>query len=254
MKEMPVKTKKILGIVIIAVTVLIAGLLCWVIGKPLFECAGDEAKLQAFGEQFRAWVNERGILGRIVFVLLIVVQVVIAIIPGEPFEFAAGYAFGWLEGTILCMIGIVIGSAIIFALVRKFGKPFVNLFFPDKDLDNLKFMKNGERVGIVTFFLMFLPGTPKDLLSYAAGLTPMKFWTWMLIVAVARIPSIITSTISGDALNGNNIVLSIVIYGATLLLSGIGLLIYKAYCKKHQKPAKESEKETPAEEENGNKM
>ncbi len=254
MKELPVKTKKILGFVVIAVIVVIAGLLCWVIGKPLFECIGDEEKLQAFGEEFRAWVNERGILGRIVFVLLTVVQVVIAIIPGEPFEFAAGYAFGWLEGTILCMIGIVIGSAIIFALVRKFGKPFVNLFFPDKDLDDLKFMKNGERVGIVTFLLMFLPGTPKDLLSYTAGLTPMKFWTWMLIVAIARIPSIITSTLSGDALNGNKIVLTIVIYGATLLLSGIGLLIYKAYCKKHQKPSEENEKEEPAEEENGNKM
>lgn len=253
MKELPVKTKKILGIVVIAVIVLITGLLCWVIGKPLFECIGDEAKLQAFGEDFRTWVNERGILGRAVFVLLVVVQVILAIIPGEPFEFAAGYAFGWLEGTLLCMLGIVIGSAIIFGLVRKFGKPFVNLFFPDKDLDDLKFMKNGERVGIVTFLLMFLPGTPKDLLSYAAGLTPMSFWAWMLIVAIARIPSIITSTISGDALNGNNIVLTIVIYGATLLLSGIGLLIYKAYCKKHQK-LEEDEKEEPAEEENGNKM
>lgn len=245
MKELPVKTKKILGIIVIAVIVLITGLLCWVIGKPLFDCIGDETKLQAFGDEFRIWVNERGIFGRVVFVLLVIVQVLLAIIPGEPFEFAAGYAFGWFEGMILCMIGIVIGSAIIFALVRKFGKPFVNLFFPDRELDDLKFMKNGERVGIVTFFLMFLPGTPKDLLSYAAGLTPMRFGTWMLIVAVARIPSIVTSTISGDAINGNQILLAVIVYGSTLLLSGIGLLVYKQYCKKHKKQP---------EEENENKM
>lgn len=234
MKELPVKTKKILGIIVIVVIVLITGLLCWVVGKPLFECIGDEQKLQAFGDEFRAWVADRGIWGRIVFVLLIVLQVVLAVIPGEPFEFAAGYAFGWLEGTLLCMLGIVIGSAIIFALVRKFGKPFVNLFFPDKKLEDLSFLRNGEKVGIVTFLLMFLPGTPKDLLSYAAGLTNMKLWVWLLIVAIARIPSVITSTISGDAVNGNKFLTAAVVYGATLLLSGAGLLIYKWYCKKHK--------------------
>lgn len=234
MKELPVKTKKILGIVIIAVILLVTGLLCWVVGKPLFECIGDAQKLQAFGDEFREWVAERGIWGRIVFVLLIVLQVVLAIIPGEPFEFAAGYAFGWLEGTLLCMLGIVIGSAIIFALVRKFGKPFVNLFFSDKKLEDLSFLRNGEKVGIVTFLLMFLPGTPKDLLSYAAGLTNMKLTIWLMIVAIARIPSVITSTISGDAVNGNKLLTAAIVYGATLLLSAAGLLIYKQYCKKHK--------------------
>lgn len=233
MKELPVKTKKILGFVIIGVIVLITALLCIVVAKPLFACVGDEEKLRAFGETFRAWVNDRWLIGRVVFVLLIMVQVVIAVIPGEPFEFAAGYAFGWLEGTVLCLIGIVLGSAVIFLLVRRFGKPFVNLFFPDKQLDDLRFLQNGSRVSIVTFFLMFLPGTPKDLLSYAAGLTKMKLVTWLLIVFVARIPSVITSTLSGDALNGNKVVLTVVIYAVTLLLSGLGLLAYKRYLKKH---------------------
>ena len=233
MKQLSLKTKKILGIAVIAVIVMLTALLCWAVARPLFACIGDEQKLRAFGEDFRAWVDARGILGRIVFVLLTVVQVVLAVIPGEPFEFAAGYAFGWLEGTLLCLLGIVLGSAVIFLLVRKFGKPFVNLFFPDKDLDDLKFLQNNSRVNIVTFFLLFLPGTPKDLLSYAAGLTKMRFGTWLLIVAVARIPSVVTSTVSGDALNGNRVLLTAVVYGATLLLSGLGLLLYRKYCKRH---------------------
>lgn len=233
MKQLPVKTKKILGITVLAVIILLTALLCWAVARPLFACIGDEQKLRAFGEEFRAWVDARGLLGRIVFVLLIALQVVLAVIPGEPFEFAAGYAFGWLEGTILCMLGIVLGSTVIFLLVRKFGKPFVNLFFPDRQLDDLKFLQNNSRVSIVTFFLMFLPGTPKDLLSYAAGLTKMKLTTWLLIVSVARIPSVITSTLSGDALNGNNVLLTVVIYGVTLLLSAVGLLLYRQYSRKH---------------------
>lgn len=248
MKQLPVKTKKILGIVILAVILLLTALVCWVVAKPLFACVGDEEKLRAFGEEFRAWVDERGVFGQLVFVLLTVIQVVLAVIPGEPFEFAAGYAFGWLEGTLLCLIGVVIGSAVIFALVRRFGKPFVNLFFPDKDLDDLRFLKNENRVNIITFFLMFLPGTPKDLLSYAAGLTRMKLGTWLLIVSVARIPSVVTSTISGDALNGNRVVLTVIVYGATLLLSGAGLLIYRRYCKTHKTPAERGKTN------NGNKL
>ena len=233
MKQLSVKTKKILGITVIAVIVLLTALLCWAVARPLFACIGDEQKLRAFGEEFRAWVDARGIPGRIVFVLLTAVQVVLAVIPGEPFEFAAGYAFGWLEGTVLCLLGIVLGSAVIFLLVRKFGKPFVNLFFPDKDLNDLKFLQNNSRVSAVTFFLLFLPGTPKDLLSYAAGLTNMRFGAWLFIFAVARIPSVVTSTVSGNALNGNRVLLTAVVYGATLLLSGLGLLLYRKYCKRH---------------------
>lgn len=240
MKEVPVKTKKILGIVIIVVMVLLGALLCWSIGKPLFAYGADKEKLQMFGETFRVWIGKQGFVGRVVFVLLTVLQVILAFIPGEPFEFAAGYAFGWLEGTLLSMLGILIGSMIIFSLVRKFGKAFVNVFFPDKDLENIKFLNNANRVNIVTFFLMFLPGTPKDLLSYAAGLTKMQMKTWLLIVAVARIPSVVTSTVSGDALNDNKLLLAAIIYGVTLLISGIGMLIYKQYCKKHAKNAEEA--------------
>lgn len=244
MKQLPVKSKKIIGICLIVFILIVTALACVLIAKPLFECAGDSEKLLQFGESFREKVEAHGVLSRLVFVFLVVVQVVIAIIPGEPFEFAAGYAFGWFEGALLCMAGILIGSIIIFVLVRKFGKPFVNLFFPDKDLDNLKFLQNGERVGIVTFLLMFIPGTPKDLLSYAAGLTKMSMKTWLLIVGIARIPSVITSTIPGSAANENKFLLAVIIYGATFLVSFAGLLIYKQFLRKKN----QSEEKTPAKE------
>ena len=65
---------------------------------------------------------------------------------------------------------------------------------------SLRFLQDSRRLNLLTFIVFFIPGTPKDLLSYFIGLTDMKLGTWLCITAVARIPSIVTSTVTGDAL------------------------------------------------------
>lgn len=72
-------------------------------------------------ELFRSWVDASGLWGRLYFVGTVVLQVIVAWIPGEAVELAGGYAFGVVEGTLLSMAGIGLGSWIIFLLVRKFG-------------------------------------------------------------------------------------------------------------------------------------
>ena len=121
----------------------------------------------------------------------------------------------------------MIGSVIIFALVRKFGVKLVELFFSMEKINSLKFLQNKQRLNTIYFIVMCLPGTPKDLLSYFAGLTDMKLRTWLLIATVARIPSVITSTIGGSALGSEQYLFAIIAFAATLALSGIGLLIYR---------------------------
>lgn len=88
------------------------------------------------------------------------------------------------------------------------------------------------------FLLILIPGTPKDLLGYFAPLTGMSPWTWLFITSVARIPSIITSTIGGSALGVQNYVFAAIALGATLLISGAGLLIYRRSCRAHEEHAK----------------
>lgn len=85
------------------------------------------------------------------------------------------------------------------------------------------------------FLLMLIPGTPKDLLSYFAPLTGTGPWTWLWITTVARIPSIVTSTIGGSALGVQNYVFAAIALGVTLLISGAGLLIYRRICRAHEK-------------------
>ena len=153
-------------------------------------------------------------------------QVVVAIIPGEPLELAAGYAFGALEGTLICLAGIFAGSMIVFLLVRRFGIKLVRLFFSEEKIQSMRFLKNPRRLFIVTAVLMLVPGTPKDLLTYCAGLTPLPVTTWMLIASVGRIPSVITSTLGGHALSEGNYGFAAIVFGATALLCGGGLWLY----------------------------
>lgn len=214
------KHKKLLGSLLIIFAVLFCAVITIFIGKPLIEFASEP-------EKFQNWIDSFGFLGRLVFIGIVVLQVVIALIPGEPFEIAAGYAFGSIEGTLLSMAGIIIGSIIIFLLVRKFGVKLVELFFSMEKINSLKFLKNKQRLNTIYFIVMCLPGTPKDLLSYFAGLTDMKIRTWLLIVTIARIPSVITSTIGGSALGSEQYIFAGLAFAVTLALSGTGLLIYR---------------------------
>ena len=181
-------------------------------------------------DQFRSWVDGQGIWSRFALIGMIILQVFVAIIPGEPLEIGAGYAFGMLEGTLLCLAGAVIGSLLIFLFARSFGVRAVKIFFPGDKLRSLKFLNNAKHRNLLIFIIIFIPGTPKDLLSYFAGLTDMKLSTWIMITAIARIPSVITSTIGGDALGMQNYVFAIIVLLVTLGISGAGLLIYRRIC------------------------
>ena len=211
--------KKIYLFAIIVALIFIAAV-GYLVGKPMIEFVREP-------ERFRAWVDSSGFVSRVIFVGMVVFQLIIALIPGEPLEMGAGYAFGAVEGTILCIIGCVIGSALVFLFVRRFGVKLVEVFFPREKIRSLRFLQDSRRLNLLTFIVFFIPGTPKDLLSYFIGLTDMKLGTWLFITAVARIPSIVTSTVTGDALGLKDYQFALIAFGVTLALSLIGILVYR---------------------------
>ena len=206
---------------------LLSGLVCWFAGRPLIRFMNQPAL-------FRQWVDQQGFWAPVAFVGMVVLQVVVAVIPGEPLEIAAGYAFGALEGTLLCILGTWIGGLTVFLLVRRFGTRAVEVFFPLEKLNELKFLKNERRLTFWVFLVFFLPGTPKDVLCYFVGLTKLPLKTWVLVSAVARIPSIVTSTVGGDALGMQNYTFAAAVFAATLVISGAGLLLYRAICRRQE--------------------
>ncbi|MDD7651928.1 MAG: TVP38/TMEM64 family protein [Candidatus Faecousia sp.] len=220
------KKKKRLSAGLLILALVVMGAITWLVGGPMIRFAEKP-------EVFRAWVEEKGIWGQLIFLGMMLLQVVIALIPGEPLEIAAGYAFGAVEGTLLCMLATTLGGTLVFLLVRKWGVRVLELFFQKERIESLKFMQNTPKVRVIAFFLMFLPGTPKDLLSYFMGLTKIRLSEWIVLSTVARIPSIVTSTVGGNALGGQDYTLAIIVFAVTLVISLAGGAVYSAYTRRH---------------------
>ena len=146
------------------------------------------------------WIENNYAIGICLMTVLCAIQVVIVLIPGELLEIASGYAFGGFVGAVVCMVGILIGSIIAILLSRKYGRRLVEALYPREKIDALPILNNTKKRNFMTFLLYLIPGTPKDLLTYAVGMTGMSIPTYILLTTFARIPSVIISTIGGGAL------------------------------------------------------
>lgn len=190
-------------------------------------------------------IGEHYIIGGIVMILISAIQVIVALVPGEFVEIAAGYIFGSIWGSLLVLVGILLGSCTTILLVRKFGRKFVYVFYPKEKLDALPILNDPKKRNILTFILFVIPGTPKDLFTYAIGLTDMSIPLYIALTTVARFPSVFTSTLSGDAVGTKQYGTAIIVLIVTAVVSGIGLLIYNAISKRHSKKrAEEAEEST----------
>lgn len=200
--------------------VLVTALISWLVGKPLVQFASEP-------ERFRNWIDSFGLWGPLIFALITALQVFVAFIPGEPLEIASGYAFGAVEGTLLCLAGMCLGSAVVFLFVRKFGSKAVEIFVPKEKILSSKLLRNRKKVRIFFLIAYLLPGTPKDVLTYCAGLSDIPLGHWLLVSSICRLPSVVTSTIGGDALGSEKYLLAFGVFAGAVVLSLIGLGIYK---------------------------
>lgn len=206
-------------------------------GKQLYEIFGNTESLKAFLSQFRGF-------DKWVFVAIRAFQTVIKIIPAEPLEIGSGLLYGTWGGLALCLLGTMIGSFVIIALTRVFGKKLVSAFIPIEKIESLGFLKDEKKVYYTLFFIYLIPGTPKDVLTYAAALTKLDMKKFLLITGIARIPSIITSTWCGQEILNKNYTLAIIIFAATGILSVVCSLIYNKISKsKEKKNGEKCEKE-----------
>lgn len=218
------KTAGILSLVVLITFFAVMTALLW---NPLMSTFSQP-------QRFRTLVNSHGILGRAAFVGMMALQIVFAIIPGEPMELGAGYAFGTFEGMVLCLIGAALGSAVVFLLTRLFGTKLVEVFIGREKLRSMSFFNQSKNLNLLTFIVFFIPGSPKDIITYFIGLTSMRLKTFLLISSIARIPSVITSTITGNALEAQNYKVAVLVYVATGIISLLGILIYRKISKPNQ--------------------
>ena len=219
------RSRKWLAGISLAVVLLLMVLLTLFVSRWLSSFSQDD---------FRDYIRSFGALGWLVMLGLQILQVFIALIPGEFVETAAGFAFGPWVGTVICYLGIAFATTLIFTLTRRYGIKLVEVFVSREKINELRFLNPEQKRNTLIFLLFFIPGTPKDLLTYFVGLTDIKLTTFLLLSMVARIPSMVSSTFGGHLLGEERYIGAVILYGITGLVSLAGLLGYNHYLKKKQ--------------------
>lgn len=192
--------------------------------------------LSTFSEEgFREYIQSFGVWGWLVFLGLQVLQVFVALIPGELLESGAGFAFGPLWGTVICYVGIAIGTALIFFLTRIFGVKLVEVFVSREKINELRFINTEQKRNNLIFLMFLIPGTPKDLITYFVGLTDIKFASFLAISLIARLPSVLSSTVGGHLLGEGEYWGAVFLYGITGVVSIIGIIVYNHISRKRRR-------------------
>lgn len=198
----------------------ITALLCWEYLPGLLAWLADARAVRAF-------VSDHAFVSRLAILGINIVQVLLAFLPGEPVELASGYAFGFWEGTALCLVASGLATSMIYWATRRWGWKLVGLFFDRSLFDRFSWLKSAKRLELIMLIVFLIPGTPKDFLTYFAGLTNMRFLPVVLIATFGRIPSIVTSTIAASAVGSGNWPLVACTLVASAFLLAVGGLMYR---------------------------
>lgn len=215
----------------IMVILIVALVVATILLMPYVLSLRDEAVREALKE----YITSKGIWGVLILLGMQILQVVVAVIPGEVIEVLAGLLYGTFGGYFICTIGVLISSIAIYYTVRALGYKSVDKILGEGKLSKFKFLHNQRRLETVVFILFFIPGTPKDLLTYFVPFTNIKPLHFFIISTVARIPSIISSTFAGSSIGDGKWLQTLIIFLVIGVVGIAGIIINDKYTKKIDK-------------------
>jgi len=168
-----------------------------------------------------------GAIGPIAIVLFIIMEVVVAPIPGYFIAVASGYAFGIVWGTLYSYVGNIIGTAIAFLLSRHVGRPLVERLVNRNKLGRYDtFFKESGRLAL--WFAFLFPIFPADIMSFVTGLSDMRFREFMFIAIVAYLPNMLMLNYFGSVLYESGLgVKALVSASAFLFCAVFGSFLYR---------------------------
>ncbi|MDO9010080.1 MAG: TVP38/TMEM64 family protein [Thiobacillus sp.] len=167
------------------------------------------------------WLRERtlalGIWGPLLIVGLMALAIILNPIPSAPIAMVSGAVFGHGWGTLYVVLGAEIGALIAFAIARAFGYGLLRRLFGERVA--LGWLGSQNVLTWMVFVSRLLPFVSFDLVSYGAGLTPIKTWRFALATLLGLIPASFLLAHFGGELSQANMGLAM---NAMLL---IGLLV-----------------------------
>lgn len=214
---------KFVGLIAFFAIMVLIVVLLWPYFHDLFEPGGIDRIITD--------VRDAGPVGFLFLLGLQFLQIVVAFIPGEVVQIAAGLLYGPWVGAIVILLGCVISSAFIFALVHKLGAPFVQSMVPTQYLDKFRKFELTGKLNIVVFILFLIPGLPKDVFTYLVPLTDMRMRTFLLLSNVGRIPGIVVSTYAADGLADGRFMESAIIFAVAAVIAVLGIVFRERIMK-----------------------
>ena len=185
---------------------VILGIMLLLYALDLFHLFTDKDRLLHLIEEHRTYAV-------FIFIGLQVIQVVVAILPGEVTGFVGGIFFGPLWGVIFSTIGLTLGSWIAFNLAHLFGRPLIDIIVRQETIKRFDYVMKHKGL-FIAFLLFLIPGFPKDILCYLLGLGHMRQGEFLVVSIVGRLLGTALLTIGGTFFRDER-------YGALFTLVGI---------------------------------
>lgn len=208
---------KLVGLVVFIVLITAIVVAIWPTLSIVFEPGGVETLIEL--------ITSQGPLGVLILLGMQLLQIIVAFIPGEVVQIAAGMMYGPLWGSVVILVGCVLSSMVVYELVHKLGAPFVRSMVGEKQLLKFRQFELSGKFGVTVFILFLIPGFPKDVLTYIVPLSDMNLRTFLLLSTIGRTPGVIISTYAAAGLADGNTVTSVIIFVVAALIAIIVLLL-----------------------------
>lgn len=186
----------------------------------LIERASSIEQVEAFFARYRG----QSIL---VYLGLQIIQIIVCILPGAALQFSGGYLFHFWLGFLLTMVGAIIGTVVTYYLARILGHDAMHMIFGEEKINNTLNKINSKKGVAVVFLIYLIPGVPKDLCTYAAGLSEMKLKPFLILSMTGRTPAMIGSLIIGQQVQLGGYTSAAIIAGLAVVFCVLGLIFRK---------------------------
>ena len=218
---------KLLGVAILFAAAVLFLWLTVLVCKPLVGLVADPGSMRSF-------IAAHRFMGRLAFVGIQVLQGILPV-PLELTTVAGGYVFGRLQGCLLTLCSTVISTAVIFIFTRQFGHRLADLFFTPARQRTVRYFRDERMRDITTWVVFLIPGTPKRLFVFSAGLTPQRFGRFLVISTLARVPALLACSYGGDAIGGGNYAGAVAVFLVTGAVTALGLVFFRSVSRARKK-------------------
>jgi uncharacterized membrane protein YdjX (TVP38/TMEM64 family) len=210
--------------VVLKFSLLVVLLICvplyiWFFHQDLIRQFSDIDNVKSFFNQYKTE-------SIFIYIGLQMIQIIISLIPGQALQFAAGLLYGFWAGFLISLIGAVAGTIVTYYLAQFLGRDALHVLFGKRHIEDYLNKINSKKGYILVFLIYLIPGVPKDLCSYAAGLSNMRLRVFLILSTVGRSPGMIGSLLIGKGIGEGNYTIVILIGIVAVIFFIFGIIYH----------------------------